>query len=140
MSSLLGNPAVIENKNVIGKWAVFGYCIWKDILSSAKRQQILYAIDYISGNTLPAILESAEQVVVLPRVTKDMKTSSVSLCNASIGKTDEMTLRVRNVLGSNFRLRNADVDIVPKTVKDGDDYLVTIPSLSGWEIITLFID
>ena len=129
-----------ENKNVIGKWAVFGYCIWKDILSSAKRQQILYAIDYISGNTLPAILESAEQVVVLPRVTKDMKTSSVSLCNASIGKTDEMTLRVRNALGSNFRLRNADVDIVPKTVKDGDDYLVTIPSLSGWEIITLFID
>ena len=129
-----------KNKNVTAKWAVFGYCRWKDILGTAKRQQILYAIDYISGNTLPAILESAEQVVVLPRVTKDMKTSSVTLCNASIGKTDEMTLRIRNAVGDKFRLRNADIDIVPKAEKCGDDYVLTIPSLGGWEIATVFID
>ena len=129
-----------KNKNTVGKWAVFGYCIWKDIISTAKRQQILYAIDYVSGGKMPAILESAEQVVVLPRVTKDMKTSSVSLCNASIGKTDEMKLRIRNAVGDKFRLRNADIDIVPKAEKCGDDYIITIPSLGGWEIATVFID
>ncbi len=129
-----------KNKNTVGKWAVFGYCIWKDIISTAKRQQILYAIDYVSGGKMPAILESAEQVVVLPRVTRDMKTSSVTLCNASIGKTDEMKLRIRNAVGNKFRLKNADIDIVPKTEKDGDDYIITVPSLDCWEIVTIFID
>jgi len=128
-----------KNKNVVSRWAVFGYCIWKDILSSAKRQQIIYAADYICGNTLPAILESAEQVVVLPRVDKDKMTVSVTLCNASIGKTDEMTLRIRNPKGNKFVLKNADISIDAKTEKDGDDILVTVPSLGGWDIITLFI-
>ena len=141
---LLGTSCSIVNvydkdKNIISKWAVFGYCIWKDILSTAKRQQIIYAADYICGKTLPAILESAEQVVVLPRVDKDKKTVSVTLCNASIGKTDEMTLRIRNPQGNKFTLKNADVSIEPKTEKDGDDILVTVPSLGGWDIITLFV-
>jgi len=129
-----------KNKNKTADWAVFGYCIWNDVISSAKRQQIIYAADYICNNNLPAILESAEQVVVLPRVDKDKNTVCVTLVNASIGKTEEMLLRVRNAKGSKFRLRNADVHMEVAAEKCGDDYLIKIPSLSAWEIITLFVD
>lgn len=128
-----------KNKNVISKWAVFGYCIWKDIISSAKRQQIIYAADYICGEKLPAILESAEQVVVLPRVDKDMKTACVTLCNASIGKTDEMLLKIRNPKGDKFILRNAGCNTEVPAEKCGNDYLIKVPSLGAWDIITLFV-
>lgn len=128
-----------RNHQVVSKWAVFGYCIWKDIISSAKRRQIIYAADYVCGHQLPAILESAEQVVVLPRVDKEKKTVSVTLCNASIGKTDEMVLRIRNPRGSQFVLMNADICMDAKTERDGNDVLVTVPSIGGWDILTLFI-
>ena len=123
----------------LSRWAVFGYCVWKDILSSAKRNQIINAADFICGHTMPAVLKSAEQVIVLPRVNRDTKTVSVTLCNASIGKTDVMKLCVRNPVGSDFCLENAHTSVKPKVIRNQNDYLVTIPAMEAWEIITLFI-
>ena len=98
----------------------------------------MYALDTVSGFTFPALLDSAEQVMILPRVTKDKKTVCVTLCNTSIGDTDEMLLRIRNSAGDNFRLKNASLDIPVKAQKSGDEYIIKIPPMRGWEITTLF--
>ena len=123
----------------LSKWAVFGYSLWNDVISSAKRQQILRSIDYISDNTLPAVLQSPEQVAVIPRIDTNGKTVSVTLQNLSIGKTQPMQLLIRNPKGDTFEMQNAYKKERVAYKKQKSGYWATIPSLFGWEIITVFI-
>ncbi len=123
------------------KWAVFGYSFWNDIISTDKRNQILNAIDDITGNTLPAMLSSGEQVVVIPKVNSEGKTLAVSLQNISIGKTQELSVVMRNPVNMNFYYMNGNTPKTPiKAVNEGDNYRFTLPALNGWEIITLFCE
>ncbi len=130
-----------ENKNEASKWAVFGYSLWQDIISSVKRNQILNAIDYICDNKLPAKLISAEQVAVIPRKDNDGKTVMVSLQSVSIGTTQEMKLIIRNPKSENFVLTNEDINSEELSFeKCGDDYIVKLPPLSPWDIYTVFCE
>lgn len=123
------------------KWAIFGYSFWNDILSTDKRNQVLLAIDEITGNKLPAYLRSAEQVAVIPKVKDDGRTLAVSLQNISIGQTQELTVVVRNPVSENFYYMNG---ATPKTkvsaTKEGNDYIIKLPPISGWELTTVFCE
>lgn len=122
------------------KWAVFGSHVWTDILSFDKRNQLIHAMEYIAGKSrLPAILESYQQAVVLPRENKAHKTTSVSVLNCTIGKTGELLLRVRNPQTSNFTFMSATLKQTKLFYEtDGMDYLVKIPPIEAWTVGTLF--
>lgn len=123
------------------KWAVFGYGFWNDIVSTDKRNQILLAIDDITNNNLPAMLKSGEQVAVIPKVNSVGKTVAVSLQNISIGKTGELTVVVRNPASENFFYMSGSTPRTPVTAaKDGNDYVIKLPAINGWEMITLFVE
>ena len=125
----------------LSTWAVFGYSLWQDIISSAKRNQLICAIDDICGRTLPAVLLSPEQVTIVPRTDKDGKTVCVSLQSISIGKTENMELLIRNPKGENFVLTNED--IAEKRLnfrKTADGFVVELPPLGAWDIFTVFCE
>lgn len=111
------------------------------IISKNKRDQILQAADYISGNRLPALLETAQQAILLPRETLDGKTAGVSVVNCTIGQSDPLQLRIRRPAGSRFVVMSADetVENLP-CERDGEDCLITIPPVRPWSVATLFIE
>lgn len=123
---------------VQSKWAVFGYSLWEDIVSSAKRNQIQRAADYICGYTLPAYLSSPEQVAVVPRVNDKEETKCVTLMNISIGSTDELELIIRNPASENFTLTGIGKNEKLSYKKIKNDYVVKLPYLNPWEIVTVF--
>ncbi len=131
-----------NNGKKISKWAVFGYCVWNDVISSAKRNQILSAVDAISGG-LPARLISSEQVAVIPAVDKDNKTIAVTLASCSPGGTDDkLTLSVRNPYSNKISvesIRKGEFSQVTVT-EDGDNLIISLPELLPYEIVTIFFD
>lgn len=125
----------------LSTWSVFGYSLWQDIVSSAKRNQIIGAIDDICGRALPAVLLSPEQVTVVPRIDKDGKTVCVSLQSISIGKTENMELLVRNPRCENFVLTNEDIaERKLDFRKTADGFVVELPPLGAWDIFTVFCE
>ncbi len=141
----LGSATVIAStfdKNGIkeSSWVVSGYCVWSDIVSESKRNQLLNAIDYISP--LPAKLISAEQCVVIPCVNHENKTAAVTIASASIGGSDKLEIIIRNPSGNNIIIMSSEVrEIKPisKTeVKEG--IKLTLPELIPYEIITIFTE
>lgn len=126
------------------KWAVFGHYFWNQILSLAKRDQILGAIDYISGNALPAIIETGAQTELYPRENAEGKVTSVSVLNRTVGESGVLTIRVRRPALSEgqtairFLAQYHDEENVGFT-RDGEDILVKMPSLKPWTLGTLFI-
>ena len=84
-------PTFDKAGNKTAEWAVFGYCLWSDMISSAKRNQILGAIDYLAP--LPAKLISDEQAAVCASVDpKTDKTVAFTVASASQGGTEEIDI------------------------------------------------
>lgn len=131
--------AVTKTKNG-GKWAVFGNNMFNVFISYDRRNQILSAIDYVSGNALRAILWERQQAVLLPRVEKATgKTACVSILNCTIEHTGEMTLMIRNPAGESFSFMSAETtaQALPRR-KTGDDFFVTVPPIAPWTVGTVF--
>jgi len=128
------NPAAVQKV----KWAVFGYSIWSDLVSTAKRNQILNAIDTISP--LAAKLISDEQAAVASSVDKDGKTVAVTIASASQGGTEELLMVARNVVGNHISIMGTtNKDIKPLHVKwEDDEVYIMLPALKPYEIITVF--
>jgi len=125
--------------NQSAKWAVFGYALYERVMSGIKRDQILNAVDYISGKTLPAVIKSHDQVSVIPRVDAAGKTVSVSIISISIGETGEQELLVRNPVGEKFAYMSAKKAYTETEYESREDgYLVKIPPLEPYEMITVF--
>lgn len=78
-----------------GRVAVFGRHPWNPVISGALRTQLLRAADWVAGGRLPAILEPAEQVMVVPRVRGDGRLAGVFLLNASIDASGPLELALR---------------------------------------------
>ncbi|MGI6248227.1 MAG: hypothetical protein ACOYJX_02295 [Acutalibacteraceae bacterium] len=136
----VANAIVRTGKNA--KWAVFGHNPWVTVISYDKRRQLLRAMEYIAGKKrLPAILDSYQQAVLLPRENGAHQTTSVSVLNCTIGKTEELTLRIRNPLGTDFSFMSAATASVKLPFsKDGEDFLVKLPPLEPWTVGTVFCE
>lgn len=120
------------------KWAIFGYSIWSDLVSSAKRNQILNAIDTISP--LAAKLVSDEQAAVSSSVDKDGKTVAVTVASASQGGTEELLVVARNIAGDQISVMGTkNKNITPLCVdRQSDEAHITLPALQPYEIVTIF--
>ena len=137
----LGMSELILKNKEGGKWAIFAYSFWKYVIPTCKRNQILNAVNYISDNAICAKLETPVQAILLPRKNQKDKLSMVSVINCTIGESGEIVLRLKNVTGEKFTFMsqyNGEKELVFE--KDGDDYLVTMPSLNPWSTGTIFID
>ncbi len=122
-----------------GKWAVFGYCLWNDMISSRKRDQILRAADAVKP--LPAMLLSNDQAAVIPSVNARGETVSVTVSSASIGGSEELELLVRNPAGTKPTVMNTQcVPQEPLAVEAGEEGLrIRLRGLLPYEIVTVFL-
>lgn len=135
-----GLSAIIVTTTAGGKWAVFGNNPWTSIISFDRRNQILSVIDEISdGKSVKAILADPLKAVVRPRVTPENKIACVSIVNATVGESEEMTLMIRQPESEAFDFQNGEtlIENLPYEKKDGQ-YYVKVPSMKGWSVATVF--
>lgn len=141
-NELLGcSTAVFENE-LGGRIGVLGLNGFQNILSSAKRMQLLNMADWISNGNLPAILETSAQVVVCPRLDKSSgKLKCVTLLNASIGETQPLSLRLRHTQSDSAIMYSAEGEWETrlKTHRENSDLMVDVPSISPWGIVFLIL-
>ena len=131
--------AVFENE-LGGRVGVLGYNGFQNVISSAKRMQLLKMADWISKGKLPAILETSAQVVVCPRLSKTNGTlKCVTLLNASIGETQPLSLRLRKTPSNSAIMYSAEGKwkTILKTQRENSDLVVEVPSISPWGIVFL---
>ena len=126
------------------RWAVFGHNPWNNTISSRRRAQIIAAADYISDRALTAVLDTPAKAQLLPRENKAGQLTSVSIVNLTVGASGTLLLRMRNPA---LRKGQTTVLFCAMTtapvhlpiIRDGEDYLVTIPSLDAYSIGTVFV-
>ena len=124
-----------------GKWAILGYCPWRHNIPTFKRDMLLDIADYVSGNALAARLITPIPCVLWPRKDKKGRTACVSLVNCTVGETGEIELLVRNPATEHFTLMSQyDGTHELAWRREGDDYILTIPSISAWSVATVFMD
>lgn len=103
-------------------------------IPNAERVAITEAIDWASRNTMPVVMESMAQAVVVPRITAEGSLRSVAVLNTTISEQTDITLRLRGCSdATRFVWHNVgERGCKLSYERDGDDMLVTIPSLQGW--------
>lgn len=135
-----GIAEAIVNVNDGAKWAILAYKPWKGIISTAKREQILNIADYIGDDCLPARLLSPVPAVLFPRTNGKGETVCVSMTNCTVGESGEMRLIIRRPAGNSFELYSQyGQPLKLQYRKNGNDYLINIPSIPGWSVATVFV-
>ena len=136
-----GIASMILRTETGGKWAILGYQPWIGNIPTYKRNMLLDIADYISGNALPARLITPAQIGVMPRKNESGGVACVSLLNCTVGKSGEMELLIRNPTGERFTFMSQyDGEQELTYRREGDDYIVNVPSVSAWSVATVFID
>ncbi len=122
------------------KWAIFGYSIWSDIVSSAKRNQILSALDAIAR--MPARLCSEEQAVLIPCVDDGGNTLAATVASASQSGCEPITLSVRRPKSKRISAMSANRNNVGFQIlrENGEELTLLLDPLAPYEIVTLFFD
>lgn len=139
---LLGCSTAVFENGLGGRVGVLGFNGFQNLLSSAKRMQLLNMADWISKGNLPAILETSEQVVVCPRMDKSSGAlKCVTLLNASIGETQPLSLRLRHAQTGSAIMYSAEGrwETRLKTHRENSDLMVNVPSISPWGIVFLVL-
>ena len=126
------------------RWAVFGHNPWNNTVSTRRRDQLVAAADYISGCALTAMLDTHAKVNLLPREDRVGRLTSVSLVNLTVGASGAMQLRMRNTALADgaASVLFASMTSAPyhlPVLRDGDDIVVTVPSLDAFSIGTVFL-
>jgi len=124
------------------KWVVLGSGLTDTIVSSARRNQILAAADAICGRKLPSLIENADKLTNIPRVDDQGRVVCVSILHHGIGPTeDPVVVRIRNPRGTRFTFWDgATSGLELKAERAGNDYIVTLPRINGWDIGTVFCE
>ena len=121
-----------------GKWAVFGYVPWSYDISFQRRKQFFAVYEYIGGRW-PAVIEAPNRIELFPRVRKDGATANITLLNASIEKTEGLSLRVDRPAGDTFVYMDAYRRMVLKAQRENGRTYVELPPMDGWSAGTVFI-
>ena len=134
--------AVIENE-LGGRMGILGHSGLHNVLSSAKRSQLLSISNWISGGRLPALIETASQVVLCPKLDRATgRLRSVTLLNASIGKSPDLVLRLNTTNVRHVVLRHPERAAQALSFQeDGASHtVVQVPSLAPWSAVFLEIE
>lgn len=122
------------------KWAIFGYSLWNDIVSAAKRNQVLGVLDAISP--LPARICEDAIAALYTSVDEDGRLLSATVASASQSGTDDITLIVRNPASRTAELMGAKRERAALAVEKNEngELFVKLPALAPYEIITVFFN
>lgn len=121
------------------RWGVLGYSLWDDIVSGAKRDQIIAVADSVC-NGLYAYIATHAQVTCVPRVSAEGKVVSVTVINISISPTGNLELIIKNPAGNRAVFENAEEikELTPRI--HGERMIVTLPPfIRGWDAGTVFL-
>jgi hypothetical protein len=124
-----------------GRLAVLGFNGFETNVSSARRQQVLSLADWVSRRRLPVILETSAQVALVARVTESGALRSVLLMNLTIDHTPPLSLKLRNLDGTNITLNHPPGRLETSLVaqKTGDEWHVELPPMGPWNLAYLKI-
>ena len=138
-ASFAPRPAAVAFENGKGRRrVVFGHEALGGAMSVASAGRILQLhrlADWASHGRSPVVMETPTRSFVQPRVRKDGTLASVVFVNASIGELRRVRLRLRGVPpASGTALWSAldENDVRLGVVRDGNDAIVEIPSVSAW--------
>lgn len=140
-NTVIGTCAVVTKiKNSDAKWAIFGYSVWSDLISEAKRNQLSGAMDAIAR--MPARLFGGEQAALICSVTKELECAAITVSSVSQGGTDEMTVAVRRPTGKCISAYTSRERVfVPEILEDkGDELVIKLPPIDPYELVTLFFE
>lgn len=118
------------------KWAVFGYDAWNRTISTAKREQIFNAMEYISEKPLDVRMISAFSAMVHPRMYENGEIASISLTNCTLGRYEDVQIRVNKAPGTKAELWGQYDEPIELTVDENS--VITIPKSDGWTVSTIF--
>lgn len=108
-----------------------------------RRNELIAIADWVSRGKLPVIMETMAQMVTVPRVDSKGNLRSVTLINCSISDQEPTTLRMRGCPQGNFKCvwkQALKHDVKLKTERQGNDVVVTVPAIDGWETGWLAIE
>ena len=138
-ASFAPRPAAVAFENGKGRRrVVFGHEALGGAMSVASAGRILQLhrlADWASHGRSPVVMETPTRSFLQPRVRKDATLASVVFVNASIGELRRVRLRLRGVPpASGTALWSAldENDVRLGVVRDGNDAIVEIPSVSAW--------
>jgi len=120
-----------------GRMAAFGVTGFSAEMSAARQRQVLLAADWVAQNRLPVFVETASQVMVVPRVTLAGDLRSVTVLNASLDVQQPVTLRLRGCLKDIERMDWVTPKDKPVTLPvrwEQKDVLVVLPAIGPWQI------
>ena len=99
----------------------------------------LHAMDWASGNRIPALLESSAQAVVVPRIDAEENLRSVAILNCTISEEESYLLRLR--LGKNqpqpkrfVWKKNGQKDVILNAKTEDNEVLLEVPNLEAWNL------
>ena len=108
---------------------------------ASRRKKLLDDLDTATGGNFPVRIDACRPLRILPRVREDGTLDSVTILNLSIGDTDELKVRVRNPASERAAMQGLKHKLSPIAVERGaaaNERVVTIPNLTGWQIVTVF--
>lgn len=104
-------------------------------ICGADRLNLLNAVDWASGNTMPAIIESMAQAALIPRLDRNGNLRSVAILNCSISEQESYTVRLRTggKRPTFIWKKNGQKDVRLKASYTAEgDAIVQVPNLEGW--------
>ena len=109
--------------------------------SQAERLQALDEIDRVTGGKFPVRIDACRPLRILPRVDAAGRLECVTLLNCSVGQTDGLKVRVRGPKGASAWWQTPAGARTKLPVADaGAEKVVTVPSIPGWQIGTVFFE
>ena len=104
--------------------------------SNAQRLDLLRIADWAAQESLPVLMETMAQAVLVPRVDSAGRLRSVMLLNCSISPQDSIRLRLRGCAPESkpvfvWKRAGRKDETLPARF-DGTDALVVVPSPEGW--------
>ncbi len=132
--------SVLIKTNAGSTWVADGLDLWTEFLNGVRRSRISIVAQYLSGDMIPARLESDDRVALIVRAEKDGTFVSATLQNATIGKTYPIVVAVKADETAKFTFSRPGYEDVacPSEYKNGE-HLVSVPVLGCWETGTLRI-
>jgi len=110
------------------------------VATHAERAQLLDRIDRV--RLLPVRSARAHPLLIYPRVDANVRTVAVTVMNGSMGRCLPAEFRIRRPVSKSVRWFRPEAEPVTLTVRpgDGDEIVVTLPTLPGMQLGTLVLD
>lgn len=121
-----------------GRWAVFGYDPWSNIISTDRRNYLIEVADCL-GDKVHAYTESRIQAVVMPRL-KNGTVFSVSVVNCELYNSGIIKLKIRNPYGKKPVFTDKSRTLSPVFTAEENEMTVEIPGIDGWSAGTVYFE